>query len=135
MPRRWSILSVAPALALPLITPPAAQADRGPNNDRVVGYFIQWGIYARSFFAKNLVDNGSAAKLTTLNYAFGLLDPQGNCVSADPWADYQRPFPADQSVSGQDDNPNQTLFGNLNQFKQLKAKYPKLRVNISLGGW
>lgn len=135
MSRRWTILSVAAALTLALITPSAAQAHRSPNHDRVVGYFIQWGIYARSFYAKNLVDNGSAAKLTTLNYAFGLLDPQGNCVSADPWADYQRPFPADQSVSGQADSPSQTLFGNLNQFKQLKAKYPKLRVNISLGGW
>src|SRR5262245_52977575 len=135
MSRRWTILSVAAALTLALIAPPAAQANRGPDRDRIVGYFIQWRIYARSFFAKNLVDNGSAAKLTTLNYAFGLLDPQGNCVSADPWADYQRPFPADQSVNGQEDDPNQALFGNLNQFKQLKAKYPNLRVNISLGGW
>jgi chitinase len=135
MSRRWTILSVAAALTLALIAPPAARAQQGPDRDRIVGYFIQWGIYARGFFAKNLVDNGSAAKLTTLNYAFGLLDPQGNCVSADPWADYQRPFSATESVSGQADDPNQTLFGNLNQFKQLKAKYPNLRVNISLGGW
>jgi chitinase len=135
MSRRWTILSVAAALTLAVITPPAAQAHRDPDRDRVVGYFIQWGIYARSFFAKNLVDNGSAARLTTLNYAFGFLDPQGNCVSADPWADYQRPFSAAESVSGQADDPSQALFGNLNQFKQLKAKYPKLRVNISLGGW
>jgi chitinase len=27
------------------------------------------------------------------------------------------------------------LNGNLNQFKELKKKYPKLRISISLGGW
>lgn len=136
---RRTVLPIVAALALALIAPPAAQAysdhGHGHDRDRVVGYFTQWGIYARGFFVKNLVDNGSAAKLTTINYAFGLLDAQGNCVSADPWADYQRPFPAAESVSGQDDAPTQTLFGNLNQLKLLKAKYPKLRVNISLGGW
>ena len=138
---RRTVLPTVAALALALIAPPAAQArsdhghGHGHDRDRVVGYFTQWGIYARSFFVKNLVDNGSASKLTTINYAFGLLDAQGNCVSADPWADYQRPFPAAESVSGQDDAATQTLFGNLNQLKLLKAKYPKLRVNISLGGW
>lgn len=139
MSRRWTTLSVAAVLALALTAPPAAQAHPGRHDgrhhDQIVGYFIQWGIYARNFFAKDLVDNGSAAKLTTLNYAFGLLDPQGNCVSADPWADYQRPFAASESVSGQADQPGQTLMGNLNQLKELKAKYPKLRIDISLGGW
>jgi chitinase len=134
MSKRWTILPVVTALALGLITPPA-EAQNGHDDARVVGYFTQWGIYARGFFVRNLVDNGSAGKLTHINYAFGLLDPQGNCVSADPWADYQRPFAANESVSGQADAPGQALLGNLNQLKQLKAKYPKLRVNISLGGW
>ncbi|MFD1046937.1 glycoside hydrolase family 18 protein, partial [Kibdelosporangium lantanae] len=31
--------------------------------------------------------------------------------------------------------PGQALNGNLNQLKELKAKFPKLRINISLGGW
>jgi chitinase len=133
--RRWIILSVAAFLSLVMIAPPAAQAHPGQNHRRIVGYFTQWGIYS-GFFVKNLVDNGSAAKLTTLNYAFGLLDQSNaECVSADSWADYQRPFAASESVSGQADQPGQTLLGNLNQLKELKAKYPHLRIDISLGGW
>ncbi len=143
MSQRWTpalVLTAAAALVLGTAVP-AAQAGgnhssgHGRDNDRIVGYFTQWGIYARGFFVRDLVDNGSAGKLTDLNYAFGLLDEQGRCVSADPWADWQRPFPAEESVNGQADAPGQALAGNLNQLKQLKAKYPKLRISISLGGW
>ncbi|MFJ3220992.1 glycoside hydrolase family 18 protein [Kitasatospora sp. NPDC086801] len=35
-----------------------------------VGYFTQWGIYGKKFFLKTIDDNGTAAKLTILNYAF-----------------------------------------------------------------
>jgi chitinase len=140
MSKRWThALVVTAAVALVLgAAAPAAQAGGGGHrhdDERIVGYFTQWGIYARGFFVRDLVDNGSARKLTHLNYAFGFLDEQGRCVSADPWADYQRPFPAEESVSGQADVPGQALAGNLNQLKQLKAKYPDLRISISLGGW
>jgi len=140
MSKRWThALVVTAAVALVLgAAVPAAQAGGGGHrhdDERIVGYFTQWGIYARGFFVRDLVDNGSARKLTHLNYAFGFLDEQGRCVSADPWADYQRPFPAEESVSGQADAPGQALAGNLNQLKQLKAKYPDLRISISLGGW
>lgn len=130
--KRWGVPLLAAALMMPLgVSTPA----HGHSDERVVGYFTQWGIYARGFFVKNLVTSDSARKLTNINYAFGLLDEQGRCVSADPWADYQRPFAATESVSGQADAPGQALMGNLNQLKQLKAKYPRLRISISLGGW
>jgi chitinase len=140
MPKRWTpalALTAAATLVLGLVVPTSAEAGggHGHDKDRIVGYFTQWGIYARAFFVRDLVDNGSAAKLTHLNYAFGFLDERGRCVSADPWADWQRPFPAEESVNGQADAPGQALAGNLNQLKQLKAKYPKLRISISLGGW
>lgn len=137
MSKRWIVLPVVAALlAGALVTPAQAHEDHHGNGDeRIVGYFTQWGIYGRQFYVRNLVDNGSASKLTLINYAFGLLDQQGGCVTADPWADYQRPVSAEESVSGVADQPGQALMGNLNQLKQLKAKYPKLRVNISLGGW
>ncbi|WP_245931529.1 glycosyl hydrolase family 18 protein [Actinokineospora auranticolor] len=120
-----------------------------------VGYFVQWGIYGRQYFVKNLVTTGAAAKLTHLLYAFGNIDPTNlTCLtgvtksttsnpqdpsqgdgSGDAEADYSRPFAAGQSVDGVGDTGWETLRGNFNQLKKLKAKYPNLKVLISLGGW
>src|SRR3990170_49323 len=155
--RRSLALIVAGALSVPLglsALPAGAGPDRtdraqdgqaavdqagrfggGHGSQRGVGYYTQWGGYDRNFLVSDLVKNGSAQKLTHVNYAFGFLDEQGKCVSSDPWADYQRPFTAEQSVSGRADESGQALAGNLNQLKQLKQKFPKLRVSISLGGW
>lgn len=131
--RRCLALLVAAAVAVPLgLSAVPAEAN---SQKRVVGYYTQWSGYDRNFLVSDLVKNGTAAKLTQLNYAFGFLDAQGNCVSSDPWADYQRPFTAEQSVSGKADEPGQALAGNLNQLKQLKQMFPKLRVSISIGGW
>ena len=100
-----------------------------------VGYFVQWGIYGRDFVVRDLEDNGSAARLTHINYAFGNVTEDGVCASADAWADYQVPFGADRAVDGVADEPGQPLYGNFNQLKKLKAKHPDLKVLISLGGW
>ena len=137
--RRWG-LSALLVGALSVSLAPSAQADvevghANKGKTRTVGYYTQWSGYDRNFLVRNLVANGTAPKLTHLNYAFGFLDEQGSCVSSDPWADYQRPFTAEQSVSGTADVAGQPLSGNLNQLKQLKKKFPKLRINISLGGW
>ncbi|GAA1557869.1 hypothetical protein GCM10009789_09130 [Kribbella sancticallisti] len=131
--RRSLALLVAAAVTVPLglVAVPA----EAHSQKLVVGYYTQWSGYDRNFLVSDLVKNGTAAKLTHLNYAFGFLDASGNCISSDPWADYQRPFSAEQSVSGQADEPGQALAGNLNQLKQLKKKFPKLRISISLGGW
>jgi chitinase len=111
------------------------------GGNRRVGYFAQWGIYARNFKVKNIDTSGQAAKLTHINYAFGNVNEQGRCFMAnqlgqgDAWADYQTRFSAADSVDGVADTFNQPLAGNFNQLKELKAKYPGLKVNISLGGW
>nr|WP_184978780.1 glycoside hydrolase family 18 protein [Sphaerisporangium rubeum] len=116
-----------------------AQASAGPSDggDRFkrVAYFIQWGIYGRNYHVRDMDVSGAAKKLTHVNYAFGNVGAEGTCVSFDAWADWQRPVPAEQSVDGVADAPGQALNGNLNQLKKLKAKYPKLKVLISLGGW
>jgi len=52
----------------------------------------------------------------------------------DAWADYQRIFKADESVDGKADPPIDSFLGNFKQLKELKAKYPKLQVLMSLGG-
>ncbi|MEV4221005.1 glycoside hydrolase family 18 protein [Nonomuraea sp. NPDC049725] len=122
-----SLLVALTAIAVP------AQAE----NDRYkrVAYFIQWGVYGRNYHVKDMDVSGAAAKLTHVNYAFGFVNAEGACYSADPWADWQRPVPAEQSVDGVADEPGQALNGNLNQLRKLKAKHPGLKALISLGGW
>ncbi|MGW4032615.1 glycosyl hydrolase family 18 protein [Streptomyces sp. NPDC004838] len=127
----------------------------GPGNYYKVGYFTQWGIYGRQFFVKNLDTSGAAAKLDVINYAFENIDPVNlTCqagvtkgVSGNPQdpnegtgagdadADYGRPMSAAQSVDGVADDGWGKLRGNFNQIKKLKAKYPHLKVVVSLGGW
>jgi chitinase len=128
---------IALSLLLGLTAVPLpAQADTS-THDRFkrVAYFIQWGVYARNYHVKDMDTSGAAAKLTHINYAFGFVNPEGACYSADPWADWQRPVPAEQSVDGVADEPGQALNGNLNQLRKLKAKHPGLKALISLGGW
>ncbi|MFC4588767.1 glycoside hydrolase family 18 protein [Sphaerisporangium corydalis] len=122
------------ATAVPTRTQTAAHPDGGDRFKRVA-YFIQWGIYARNYHVKDVDTSGAAAKLTHINYAFGNVAADGTCVSADPWADWQRPVSAEESVDGVADAPGQALNGNLNQLKKLKAKHPGLKVLMSLGGW
>lgn len=119
----------------------------GGGSKRVLGYFAQWGIYGRNYRVKNIDTSGSAAKLTHINYAFGnvrnnicevgLIIPSNESTGAggDAFADYSKAFSAAESVSGVADTWDQPLRGNWNQLKQLKAKYPNIKVLISLGGW
>jgi chitinase len=128
----------------------------GSNNTGIydrIGYFAQWGIYGRNFTLKDVADT-QAGKLTVINYAFENIDPvnftcfaatkasgteansptQGDGVG-DQFADYTKSFPADKSVDGVGDVYSDTLKGNFNQIKKLKAKFPNLKVLVSLGGW
>jgi chitinase len=141
--RRRVFAAATAALALTAgVLAPATAASAAETTDhhhgsryQKVGYFTQWGIYARGFHVKDLVTSGSAARMTLLNYAFANVDANGLCTSFDPWADWQVPFAADQTVSGVADVGGQPLSGNFNQLRQLKKKYPNLKVQISLGGW
>ncbi|MFF0970233.1 glycosyl hydrolase family 18 protein [Streptomyces sp. NPDC003703] len=127
----------------------------GQGKQLKVGYFVQWGIYGRQYFVKNLDTSGAAAKLDVVNYAFENLDskdltckagvtrgttadpedPDQGTDAGDADADYARPMSADQSVDGVADDGWGKLRGNLNQLKKLKAKYPKLKIVASIGGW
>lgn len=118
-----------------------SKGERGSDHYERVGYFIQWGIYDRNFFVRDVDANGTAARLTTINYAFGNVSREGRCFETsqpgegDPWADYQRPFAASESVDGVADAPGQALNGNFNQLRKLRAQHPNLRVQMSLGGF
>jgi chitinase len=115
---------------------------------RVVGYFTQWGIYnAQPYTVRTMDANGTAARLTHLDYAFGNVR-NNRCEvgvlkavdadtgeGGDAYADYSRQFSAAESVDGIGDTWGAPLRGNWNQLKKLKKKYPDLKVLISLGGW
>jgi len=113
----------------------------GGGAARRVGYFAQWGIYARNFKVKDIDQSGMASKLTHINYAFANVSADSRCFEVsqagqgDAWADYQTRFAAADTVTGVADVFNQPLAGNFNQLKELKAKYPSLKVLLSLGGW
>jgi chitinase len=126
--------------AMLLLGAPAAGAagtQEGPSSARLqrVAYFVQWGIYARQYLVRNVAASGQAARLTTINYAFGGVSQGGTCTSLDAWADFQRPFAASEAVSGVADAPGQALLGNFNQLRELKRAFPNLRVVVSLGGF
>ncbi len=121
-------------VALPGAAQAAAPAGAGPGNKVAIGFFTQWSIY-NGFLEKDLISDGAASRLTEINYAFSSVSAAGLCTSGDSWADYQKPFTADQAVNGVADSSSQALAGNFNQLRELKAKYPKLKIVMSIGGW
>src|SRR5919201_4410722 len=79
---RMGLTAVALVLGALLAAAPAATAAQqttGHSSYKQVGYFIQWGIYGRGFFVKNLVTSGQAAKLTHVDYAFANVSEDGHC--------------------------------------------------------
>ena len=125
-----------------MLLPTAASATEHRDGYEKVGYFTNWTTGdPRNFTIKDLVRNGQAGRMTVLNYAFGNVNSAGRCFEdnepggGDSLDDYQRTFTAAQSVNGRADKPGQALAGNFNQLRQLKERYPDLRVQISIGGW
>ena len=142
--RRVGLVLTLVAAVAATSTVPLAAADRGRRQHskaEVVGYFIEWGIYGRSYFVKNVETSGSADKLTVINYAFAKVEPASPtdpgvvCKLADEWADYQRPVSAEESVDEKAVNWPAPILGNFQQLQALKALHPNLKVSISLGGW
>lgn len=99
------------------------------HNKKVIGYYAQWAIYARDFNISKI----DGSKLTHLHYSFFGTDfdpahPENTKLkSLDPYADYQH---TEGGVSW-----NAALKGNFYELKQLKEKYPHLKILISVGGW
>lgn len=135
------LTAFAPAAASGPAQEPAGAAGGHDRAYRKVGYFTQWGVYGRDFQVRDLETNGTAGRLTHVNYAFGNVGADGKCFTgnvpgeADAWADYVRPLDAANSVDGVADTAEQPLAGNFNQLRELKARHPGLKVLISLGGW
>jgi chitinase len=133
----WSVIAAITLASLPLggaTQTAGAVSPSAPQDHVIVAYFASWDIYGRNYHPSDIPVGG----ITHLNYAFATPTADGTCAPADPWADYERPYPANESVDGVADdpsNPNQHLFGNFNQLLKLKAAHPNLRILISIGGW
>jgi chitinase len=123
-----------PPTTTPPTTPPTTEPPN-PSGKKVIGYFAEWGVYARQYFVKNLVTSGSAAKLTHILYAFG--NPSGGqCSIGDSYADYDQAYTAANSVDGVADTWDAgALRGSFNQLRKLKRLYPNIKVLWSFGGW
>ena len=112
--------------AAPATLPPDLAADK-----RVVGYYEQEAA-GRTYFVRDI----PAGKITNINYAFANVSENGECILGNPAADVERVYSAAESVSGADDATNAKAFhGNFNQLLELKARYPYLKVLISIGGY
>jgi len=141
--RRTGLAAVAvAAVVVPLGFASGASAHDANHDNALVrsGYYTQWSVYS-GFTPKSVVDDGDAAHLSQIQYAFINVAPNtskpGNpieCQSADPWADWQTPYyNASNSVNGKDDAG--VLHGNFNQLLELKQKFPNIKVVASLGGF
>ena len=133
---RWLRAATAALLVLTLSACDSKEdgADEAPVGERVVGYFANWGVYARDYQVKDVVTSGAAGRLTDLVYAFGATE-EGRCRPGDAYADYQRRIAAAESVDGVGDDPGSPVKGNINQLRKIKRKYPRLKVLWSFGGW
>ncbi|MFU8872501.1 glycosyl hydrolase family 18 protein [Micromonospora sp. SL4-19] len=126
-----------PTTTPPTTTPPTTPPPTTPppsGGKKVVGYFAEWGVYARNYHVKNIHTSGSAAKLTHILYAFGNTSG-GRCSIGDSYADYDKAYTAADSVDGVADTWDQPLRGSFNQLRKLKKMYPNLKVLWSFGGW
>jgi chitinase len=110
----------------------AMRGQEGREGKIMGGYFEEWSIYGANYNIANLQQNGVAAKLTHLMYAFANVTttPAPACAIADTWADYQNPYLP--SVSGA--AYNGPMYGNFAAIQQLKELHPSLKVLMSIGG-
>jgi chitinase len=113
---------------------PAEEPGAGGAGYLRIADFAEWRIDGRKYLVRDVDSSGAAARLTHLEYSFGDVTADGECVG-DADHDYRRRFAAAESVDGVADAAGQPLAGNFNQLRKLKAKHPGLKVVYSIGGW
>ncbi|WP_428563916.1 MAG: glycoside hydrolase family 18 protein [Solidesulfovibrio sp. DCME] len=121
------------ALALAALAGPTPSAPAATFSKRIIGYFVQWAVYARDYEPADI----PADKLTHVNYAFLAVNAAtGQLFSIDAYADFQKAFPAKNGLPAQTwDQSAANAAGNFGRLRDLKALYPDLKVLVSVGGW
>ena len=114
----------------------AASAAFGQTTrSQVIGYYAEWHAVSGDYPLKQLSTNGAAGLLTQLDYAFGKVT-KARCEVPNPDVEIKRVYSAENSVDGTADSPDPNrIRGTFHQLQELKSKFPKLKVLISLGGW
>lgn len=115
---------------------PLAQGDILHRRDHplVVAYFGQWGLYNDPpYYVRDLDRAGGAGLLDQINYAHASVKG-GRCSVGDPRADLETTYTSGNSVDGSSDDPRSPFRGYFHQLKELKQRYPKLKILISLEG-
>src|SRR5580698_469627 len=115
-----------PPTTPPPTTPPPTTTSSGL---RIIGYYPRYAI-EDGFYPKNLISNGTINSLTTINFAFANI-VNNKCASFNTADDYTTKVSAGNSVSGAADG---SFGGTFHQFQELKAKYPNLKIIVSIGG-
>jgi len=90
---------------------------------RVVGYLASWGVRSKGTSIAQL----PAKHLTHIFYAFGLIGRDGSVVLGDQCIDV--------GACGKSAALPAVAGGNFGELRRLKARYPHLRLAISIGGW
>lgn len=100
----------------------------------VVAYLANSSLYRNPpLYLRDLIQNGSIDLLDQVNFANASV-VGGKCSVSDPNADLEVSYSSENSVSGIEDDPSSPFRGYFHQLKELKQRYPKLKVLISLEG-
>lgn len=128
------VQSLLLCLAFSIVLPANAGWPVHRRSPVIVGYFSHDGLYGSPpRYLRDLVANGGAGSLDQINYSRASITG-GRCSVADPKADLETIYTTQNSVDGSSDDPGSTFHGYFHQLKELKRRYPKLRILISLEG-
>ena len=135
---RCSLAHPLAAIAILLLCPFAQGLLRHgrhrPPHPLLVGYFPQWGLYYdQPYYVKDLIGNHGADLLDQINYAQASV-AGGHCSLADAKADLNTAYTRENSVSGRADSSASPFRGYFHQLQELKHRYRRLKILISLEG-
>jgi chitinase len=114
-------------------TPP--EKERRQPTPLIVGYLAESRLRSSRYSIKAMEQGGAAKRLTHIIYAFTKIIDGGPLLLNEQVA-YRQTYSASESIDGKADNSaeNKALRGAFNQLRKLKARYPRLKVLMSIGG-